>query len=111
MKRRFFAGVFAMALAAPGIAHAGTTGRITGTVRSTGGAPIAGATVTISSPSQTSAAQTDARGSFAFISVPPDTYSVTVTKSGFEPVSGIAVVQADQTIALLPVLRESLKTI
>ena len=49
-------------------ARAGTTGGISGVVTEAGATtPIAGARVTVTSPSQTSNATTDARGHFAFV--------------------------------------------
>ncbi|MBV8148762.1 MAG: TonB-dependent receptor, partial [Candidatus Eremiobacteraeota bacterium] len=103
--------LLALAFAMGATGFAGTTGRITGIVKSTNGATIAGAIVEISSPSQTGTTRTDARGSFIFISVPPDTYTVSVHAEGYDPVSGVATVQADQTIALTPIMRKTLRTI
>ncbi len=58
---------------------AGTTGSISGVVtNSSTNAPITGASVTASSPSQTATAKTDASGHFTFISLAPDTYNVSV---------------------------------
>ena len=75
-------------------ALAGTTGGLTGTViDATSRAPIAGAVVTISSPSQTAAVTTDASGHFGFLTLTPDTYTVSVTKDTYSPFSsaGVAV--------------------
>jgi len=75
-----------------------TTGQITGTLTDTQTArPIAGAHVTAQSPSQSAATTTDAQGRFAFLALPPDTYSVTATANGYETtvLNGITV-QADQ---------------
>jgi hypothetical protein len=80
-------------------ALAGTTGRLTGTVvDGNTGAPIAGATVTASSPSQTVTATTDGSGHFSFVSLAPDSYTLTVEKTGYQSVSeaGISIF-ADQT--------------
>src|ERR1700742_1512809 len=69
-------------------ALAGTTGGLSGTVVDAGsGAPVAGARVQISSPSQTASGTTDAGGHFAFSTLPPDTYSVSVTKTGYQDIS------------------------
>ncbi|MGA2761372.1 MAG: carboxypeptidase-like regulatory domain-containing protein, partial [Candidatus Cybelea sp.] len=78
-------------------AFAGTTGSITGTVTRVGGGPIAGARVTATSPSQTLTATTDASGRFSMLSLAPDTYTISVSKDGFEPstTTGISVF-ADQ---------------
>ena len=91
---------------------AGTTGRLLGAVTETpAGAPIAGAVVSIESPSQSEKTTSDARGRFAFISVPPDTYTVTVSKPGYDPAVAVVTVQADQTISISPVLQKTLVTI
>jgi Carboxypeptidase regulatory-like domain len=76
------------------VAHAAeaTTGTIVGTVVGNG-APIANAHVTISSPSGVYTATTDTRGRFSVLGVTPDSYSVSVKASGFEPAqqNGVAV--------------------
>ncbi len=94
-------------------AVAGTTGSLNGQVLETQGrVPVAGARVTATSPSQSATATTDASGKFTFISLMPDTYSVSVEKTGYEPVSlaGIAVF-ADQNQTLAFSLEKNLKEI
>src|SRR5690349_8973814 len=74
-------------------ALAGTTGRISGTVLSADtGAPLANARVIASSPSQTTTTMSDASGTFAFLSLTPDTYTVSVEKSGYQSASQPGVV-------------------
>jgi hypothetical protein len=94
-------------------ALAGTTGGLTGTVLDADtSAPIAGAQVTASSPSQTASGVTDAHGHFAFLTLEPDTYTVTVYKAGYEPTSAPGqIVFADtvQTVAVR--VPKALKTI
>ena len=93
-------------------ARAGTTGGLNGTVLDGKGAPVGAARVTVTSPSQIATVQTDARGNFAFVSLAPDSYTISVEKQGFEPVatSGIAVfADARQTLSFT--LRPALKTI
>jgi hypothetical protein len=64
---------------------AGTTGTLTGVVEDAQTkTPIAGAKVTVASPSQTATATTDASGRFSFLSLGPDTYLVSVEKSGYD---------------------------
>ena len=77
---------------------AGTTGALSGQVRLTDGTPIAGANVTATSPSQSVTSTTDASGHFSFVSLVPDTYTVLVTKDGYDSVSqaGVTVI-ADNT--------------
>jgi hypothetical protein len=80
-------------------ASAGTLGGIGGIVTDAKtGAPIAGAHVQISSPSQTVTATTDARGHYVALSLPPDDYTLTAQKDGYvtESTSGYSV-YADQT--------------
>ena len=69
-------------------ALAGTTGGLSGgVVDADSGAPVAGADVTIASPSQTATRTTDATGRFVFLVLSPDTYTVTVAKSGYQSIS------------------------
>ncbi|MBV8244583.1 MAG: carboxypeptidase regulatory-like domain-containing protein, partial [Candidatus Eremiobacteraeota bacterium] len=80
-------------------ALAGTTGTLSGTVTDEKGAPVAGATVTVSSPSQTVSTTSQSNGHYVFLSLAPDTYTIAVNKEGaIQPYSqgGIAVF-ADQT--------------
>ncbi|MBV8149862.1 MAG: carboxypeptidase regulatory-like domain-containing protein, partial [Candidatus Eremiobacteraeota bacterium] len=59
-------------------ALASTTGGLAGYVLDAdSSAPIAGATVTATAPSQTATATTDAAGHFTFLTLGPDTYTVT----------------------------------
>ena len=77
---------------------AGTTGALSGIVSLNDGSPLAGATVTASSPSESVSTKTDANGHFAFVSLMPDSYNVTVSKDGYQTVAqdGVTVL-ADNT--------------
>jgi hypothetical protein len=100
-------------LAAPVHGVASTTGTLRGRVLdATTHAPVVGAVVIASSPSQTATSVTDAAGAFSFISLAPDTYTVSASKSGYEPQSqaGISVV-ADQSATATLALTKALKTI
>ncbi len=79
-------------------ALAETTGNIAGTITDTNGAPIADVRIEAVAPSQTRTATTDAGGHFTILSLPPDTYTVSLHKSGYQDASfpGV-VVFADQT--------------
>ncbi len=80
-------------------AIAGTTGSLTGTVVDAATkAPIAGANVTATSPSQVARVTTDSAGRFTFISLAPDTYTIQAEHAGFEilSIAGISVF-ADQS--------------
>ncbi len=85
-------------------ALAATTGGLAGTVvDAETAAPIAGAQVIASSPSQTATVTTDAAGHFTFLTLAPDTYTVTASKGGYQSTSVPGqVVFADtvQTVAL-----------
>jgi Carboxypeptidase regulatory-like domain/TonB dependent receptor/TonB-dependent Receptor Plug Domain len=112
-KRSLFALAAGSVLVCASVAAlAGTTGSITGVVVSSAGAPIAGARVVAVSPSQTATVTTDAGGRFAMLSLAPDTYTITASKSGFETssITGISVF-ADQVQTLRATLAPSLRTI
>ncbi len=92
---------------------ASTTGGLTGTVVDTDtGAPIAGVTVTATSPSQTASVTTDAAGHFGFLTLGPDTYTVTATKGGYatQSVPG-QIVFADTVQTLTVRMPKALQTI
>ena len=94
-------------------ALAGTTGTLNGQVlQGSTNAPVPDARVTASSVSQTISTVTDASGHFVFVSLAPDTYSVSVVKDGFEPVSlsGVTVF-ADQQQTVSIVAHRALKVI
>jgi hypothetical protein len=70
------------------LAQSSTTGSIEGTVTDNSGAPMPGVTVEIRSP-QLQGAKTDvsdASGRFRFPLLPPGTYNLTASLSGFSPV-------------------------
>ena len=93
-------------------ALAGTTGGLSGYVRDTDGAPVANAKVTVSSPSEETSASTDASGHFSFLSLAPDTYVLSASKTGYQDVSlaGITVF-ADNVQQVSVSLPKALKTI
>ncbi len=93
-------------------ALAATTGGIAGIVHDDTGAPIAGATVEAISPSQTATATTDARGHFVFLVLQPDTYTLTVTKDGYQTTSLAGnTVFADQTQQVVLIAPRAIKVI
>jgi len=110
---RYAALLLAAFVACRGVAPAGTTGSLTGTVTDAATrAPIAGASVTATSPSQIERVTTDAAGRFTFISLAPDTYTISAAHAGFESLSiaGISVF-ADQSQTIPVALQRSLKEI
>ncbi|MBV8246603.1 MAG: carboxypeptidase regulatory-like domain-containing protein, partial [Candidatus Eremiobacteraeota bacterium] len=112
---RIVAVALALAYALTGAppAQAGTTGGITGRVLTAGtNEPIAGATINAVSPSQTASATTDASGGFRFLSLSPDSYTISVQHAGYNPVAqaGIAVF-ADQVQTINITMQPALKQI
>ena len=93
-------------------ALAGTTGAINGYVRSSDGSPIANAHVTASSPSEVTSTSTDGAGHFAFLSLAPDTYTVSASKDEYQDttLAGITVF-ADQVQTVSISMPKALKTI
>jgi hypothetical protein len=82
---------------------AGTTGGISGVLTETTSAstPIAGATISAVSPSQSARATTDQQGRFSFLSLAPDTYTLSFEKAGYQSAQqGGITVQADQNITV-----------
>lgn len=97
----------AIAFATP--AHAGTTGAIGGhVIDSATQQPLAGVKVSVTSPSQSEATTTDATGSWSFVSLSPDTYTLTASLNGYDPttIPGVNVL-VDQNQTLTIVLKKS----
>ncbi len=95
------------------IAIGGTTGSLTGTVSDAAKkSPIAGAVVIASSPSQVARVTTDNAGRYTFLSLAPDTYTISAQHEGYESLSigGISVF-ADQAQVIPIALQPSLRTI
>jgi hypothetical protein len=93
-------------------ALAGVTGNVTGTIKDSNGAPVAGVQVQAVAASMTRTATTDAGGHFVILSLNPDTYTLNLSKEGYQGVSfpGI-VVFADQTQSVAFTLQKTLRTI
>jgi hypothetical protein len=91
---------------------AGTTGALTGYVLQPSGGPIADAKVTASSASESTATTTDVRGHFAFLSLNPDTYTLTASKDGYQTTSqpGVTVI-ADNTRTITITVQPAVKTL
>ncbi len=113
MGKRIVGCVLVLAVAMPLGARAGTTGTLRGRVIDAAThAPVAGALVSAVAPSQTAQSLSDAAGTFAFISLQPDTYTVSATKSGYDPQSQTGVtILADQAASVTLGLQKSFKTI
>ncbi|HKU68446.1 MAG TPA: TonB-dependent receptor [Candidatus Baltobacteraceae bacterium] len=114
LRHAFVAVMIMLAMLAQGTwALAGTTGGISGTLTDTStGKPVASAKITAVSPSQTATTTTDAGGHFTFLSLAPDTYTVSADKDGYAPQSLAGVtVFADQSFTLSMTTHPELKTI
>ncbi len=93
-------------------ALAGVTGNVQGTVKDASGAPIAGVQVQVVAPSESRSATTDAGGHFIVLSLNPDTYTINLTRAGYQPTSQPGVtIFADQTQSVALTMVKSLKTI
>ncbi len=88
---------------------AGTTGGLSGVaVDSATNVPLSGAKVTAASPSQVATSVTDAGGHFSFLTLIPDTYTVSIQYPGYQDssISGINII-ADNTRTLnFPVAKQ-----
>jgi len=94
-------------------AAAGTTGGVTGRiVDSSNQAPLAGVVVTAVAPSQSATSISDASGSYRFLTLAPDTYTVTFAKAGYDSVTdpGISIF-ADNVQVVNVSLNKALRTI
>ncbi len=92
-------GLLAALIGQASWATAGTLGGIGGIITDAKtGASLVGVHLKISSPSQTITTTTDAHGHYIVFSLPPDEYTLTAEKSGYDTrsVSGYSV-SADQT--------------
>ena len=94
-------------------ALAGTTGGLTGSVvDADSSAAIAGATVIAASPSQSATTTTDASGHFTFLTLSPDTYTVSVSKSNYQSITEPGQIVFADTVQTVTVrMTQALKTI
>ncbi len=91
----FAAGAAIFAWCTPMLA--GTTGGISGRISdATTAAPLSGVQVHMIAPSGSAGTMTDARGRYTFLSLSPDTYTLSAAKDGYQPYSQSGVtIQAD----------------
>ena len=114
LRHAFVAVLLLVAMLAQGTwALASTTGAVSGqVVDTTTNKPVPDATVTAISPSQSATVTTDGGGNFHFLTLAPDTYTISATKSGYNSASQTGVtVFADQTHTLTLGITPSLRTI
>jgi hypothetical protein len=81
-------------------AQSSTTGAVSGVVTDNNGAPLAGATVTLTSAQVTRNITTGADGSFRLGLLNPGTWSVRVVKDGFQPFSSSVLVNTNDVRGL-----------
>ena len=107
----FIASLLLVQTCAP--AFAGTTGILSGTVSdSATQAPLAGVQVVAQAPTGRYTATTDGKGFYSIAGVAPDTYDVSFTITGYEPVSVPGQnVFADLTTTVSTAMVKSLRTI
>jgi outer membrane receptor protein involved in Fe transport len=94
-------------------ASAGTTGTLRGRALDVASsAPISAVKITASSPSQTETVVTDASGFFSFISLSPDTYTITASKDGYDvaTLQGVTVI-SDQSRSVTLNLQQKVRTL
>lgn len=96
--RRWAVFTLALAWLCGGAAWAVTTGDVSGYVKDAAGHPVAGATVELTSASFTSRASTDTAGFYAFVGVQAGTYTLVVSKAGYQSLSiaDVSVVQGER---------------
>ena len=107
-------GIFAiLTISTSGSVVAGTTGAIRGRVYdSATNTPLQDVKVSANSPSQSDTTMTDAQGNYSFLSLGPDTYTVTAEKSGYEMFSKLGItVLADHVQDVSIALVKSITTI
>jgi len=84
---RFIAVAALLLLAPAGTAFAQLQGgNLYGTVKDTKGAPLPGATVTLTGPGEPLVQITNAQGQFRFLNLPPATYSLECALEGYSTV-------------------------
>jgi outer membrane cobalamin receptor len=89
------------AAGSPALAAESATGSVSGTVRSSDGAPIEGAAVSLSGNGPSISLTSDRSGAFAAISLPPGTYLIGASAKGFTGLTGrIVQIAANATTTL-----------
>ena len=99
--------VFLVFLCSASVVYAGTTGKITGTVKDAAGQTLPGANVVVQVEGILVGAATDANGQFFILAVPPGLHTVKASMVGYQDVTQTEVrVKIDQTSTLNFSLRE-----
>ena len=102
IKRSLLATLLLAACSLGAAAFAGTTGGINGVLTDAAtNAPIGGAKITATSPSQVATVTTDSGGHYSLPDLAPDTYTVSSTKAGYVDSSTTGVeVTSDQQLTV-----------
>ncbi len=95
----------------PAIAAEATTGSLSGTVIDASGLPLANVKMTAASPSARASTRTDARGTFSFLGLPPDSYTISAEIAGYEGGADVETVLPGQSRRITFRLAKSLRTI
>ena len=84
------------------LAAQGTTAAVKGTVKDESGAPVAGASILIQG-AVTRKTASDSTGAFSLSELPPDLYTVTVTKAGYNTAvqNGVAFFSGETTTRMV----------
>ena len=93
--------VFLVILCSASMVYAGTTGKLTGTVKDAAGQVLPGANVVVQVEGILVGASTDAKGQFFILAVPPGLHTVKASMVGYQDVTQTEVrVKIDQTSTL-----------
>jgi hypothetical protein len=93
-------------------ATAGTTGGIQGYITDTTGKPLAAVQVSVAAPSFVTRTTTGANGFYAVNGLPLDTYKLTFSKTGYQPVTiPGATISQDQALRVNGVMQTETKTL
>jgi len=104
--------LFVTLLAAPGVAGAGTSGALNGTVADrASGAPLANVMIVVTSPQEREQSKTDQRGNYVLVNLQPGAYTVTAIRVGYNPYSAVVAVRPGSETTLKIVLTKSLSAI
>ena len=98
--RRAALGLALVAITAVALLLAGTTGRVSGIVSDSAGAPVAGVRVTVVDKAKglKSSATTNKKGQYSFLNLGAGVYSLSVEADGFKPLSRDIVVHVDSML-------------
>lgn len=109
LRMSVLSGLAALVLLSPAAAEAQFHGAVEGTVTSTSGAPIVGASVALGAPARI--ARTDSAGRYSFFSVPLGDQRIEFRALGFKPAARLAEVRSTEPVRVDVVLEISVVTL